>query len=375
MASGPLLLTPGPLTTSDATRRALLHDYGSRDPAFGALIARVRARVAALLDPTGAFTCVPMQGSGTFAVEAMLGTFVPREGGLLVAVNGAYGDRIATLATRIGRRVVRVEHTEVQPVDPGRIAEALAADPGLSHVAMVYCETTTGLLNPVDTVADVVARAGRRLLVDAMSAFGALPLEGREPIDAVAASSNKCLEGVPGLGFVLARSAALAGCAGRAHSVSLDLHDQWVRLEKDGQFRFTPPTHVLAGLDAALSQHAEEGGVSGRGARYRRNCAVLTAGLDALGFQRLLPDTLQAPIIVTIREPADPKWDFSRFYDTLVERGFAIYPGKLTVAPTFRVGCIGQVHPADMERFVKVVAETIADLGVTDLRGVAAGEV
>ncbi len=375
MASGPLLLTPGPLTTSEATRRALMHDYGSRDPAFVALVARVRARVAALLDPTGAFTCVPMQGSGTFAVEAMLGTFVPREGGLLVAVNGAYGDRIASLAARIGRRVVRVNHTEIEPVDPGRIAEALAADPDLSHVAMVHCETTTGLLNPVDAVADVVARAGRRMLVDAMSAFGALALTGREPIDAVAASSNKCLEGVPGLGFVLARSAALSGCGGRAHSIALDLYDQWRRLEQDGQFRFTPPTHVLAGLDAALSQHAEEGGVAGRGARYRRNCAVLTAGLDALGFQRLLPDALQAPIIVTVREPADARWDFSRFYDALVARGFAIYPGKLTVAPTFRVGCIGQVHPTDMERFVKVVGETVADLGVTDLRGLNAGEV
>jgi 2-aminoethylphosphonate-pyruvate transaminase len=283
-------------------------------------------------------------------------------------VNGAYGERIATIAARAGRRVVRVDHDETSPVDPARIAAALADDPGLSHVAVVYCETTTGVRNPVDAVADVVAAHGRRLLVDAMSAFGALPLTGRDPIDAVAASSNKCLEGVPGLGLVIARSAAIAATAGHCASVSLDLYDQWRRLEFDGQFRFTPPTHVIAALDATLDQHAAEGGVAGRGARYQRNCDTLVAGLRDLGFALLLPDAVQAPIIVTVRQPSDPAWHFQRFYDALVARGFAIYPGKLTTAETFRVGCIGQVFPADLERFLAAVREILAEQGVTEVR-------
>ncbi len=370
MSTAPLLLTPGPLTTSEATRRALLNDHGSRDPAFVALVARVRRRIADLLDPGGAFTCVPMQGSGTFAVEAMLGTFVPRDGGLLVGINGAYGDRMASLTERMGRRVVRLEHGETTPLDPQRIAEALARDPGLTHVGIVQCETTTGLSNPVEAVADAVAQADRRLLLDAMSAFGALPASGRQPIDAVAASANKCLEGVPGLGFVVARTEALARCGGRAHSVSLDLHDQWRRLEQDGQFRFTPPTHVLAALDAALDQHAAEGGVAGRGGRYRRNCDRLVSGLRGLGFDLLLPDDLQAPIIVTVHQPVDANWDFGRFYDALVAHGFAIYPGKLTVAETFRVGCIGQVFPSDVDRFLGAVARVLEDMGVSRTAGV-----
>lgn len=362
----PLLLTPGPLTTSAATRRALLDDHGSRDPAFVAMVAGVRRRLVELLEPGDTFTCVPIQGSGTFAVEAMIGTFVPREGALLVCVNGAYGDRIATMAARVGRRVVRLDHAETEPVNPERVAAALAADATITHVAVVYCETTTGLLNPLDAVAAVVEAHGRRLLVDAMSAFGALPMRGAAPIDAVAASANKCLEGVPGLGFVLARRAALAVTAGNAHSLSLDLYDQGKRLDADGQFRFTPPTHVIAALAAALDQHAAEGGVAGRGARYRANLDVLVTGLEALGFAPLLPPGARAPIILTIRAPNHPRWSFPAFYDALVARGFAIYPGKLTVADTFRVGCIGQVFPDDLRRFLAAVAEVAGAMGLSE---------
>lgn len=365
--SVPLLLTPGPLTTSPAVRAAMTVDWGSRDPVFVAMSDEVRATVGALAGPAEEVVCVPVQGSGTFAVEATLGTLIPRDGRLLVLVNGAYGHRMVQIARTIGRDVTSLEWAEDAPVDPGQVDAALSAEPGITHVAVVYCETTTGILNPLEQIAAVVARHGRRLLIDAMSAFGALPLSLADvPFDAVMASSNKCLEGVPGIGFVIVRRQVLASCKGHAHSVALDLFDQAARFAKDGQWRFTPPTHVLAALHTAIVAHREEGGVAGRGARYRENCAILVAGMRALGFQTLLPDALQAPIILTFLQPASPAYEFERFYDALRRRGFAIYPGKLTVADTFRVGCIGQVFPDDIRRFLVAVRDAMTELGMTD---------
>lgn len=365
--SSPLLLTPGPLTTAPAIRAPMSHDYGSRDPAFVAMSDAVRARLAAMAGPSESLVAVPLQGSGTFAVEAAIGTFLPRSGHLLVLVNGAYGERMVEITRRIGRTVTALTWDEDAPVDPARLDAALAADPAISHVAVVYCETTTGILNPLAEVAEVVARHGRRLLIDAMSAFGALPLQLSEvPFDAVLASSNKCLEGVPGIGFVIARREALAATQGQAHSLSLDLFAQQARFAKDGQWRFTPPTHVLAALHAALEAHAAEGGVEGRGARYAASCQVLVQGMRSLGFRTLLPDALQAPIIVTFKQPASAAYDFERFYEGLRARGFAIYPGKLTKEDTFRVGCIGQVFPDDLRRFLVAVREVMATLGMAD---------
>ena len=362
----PFLLTPGPLTTTRATREAMLRDWGSRDGDFVAMNARVRRRLLELVHGDGSHVCVPLQGSGTFIVEAVIGTLLPPRGKLLALVNGAYGRRIVRMCEYY-RRACEVEETaEDQPVDPAALAGRLARDPAISHVAVVQCETTSGMLNPVEEIAAVTARAGRRLLIDAMSAFGALPLDARRiAFDAVAASSNKCLEGVPGMAFAIARREALEEARGQAPSLSLDLHDQWVAMEKNGQWRFTPPTHVIAALDRALEQHAAEGGVEGRGRRYRRNCATLVAGLRALGFETLLPDRLQAPIIVTVRMPADPNFQFETFYERLGQRGYLIYPGKLTVADSFRIGCIGALGEAEMRGVLDAITEVIAELGVT----------
>ena len=362
----PFLLTPGPLTTSDETKRAMLRDWGSRDTDFIALNRHVREELVALAGGVGTHVAVPVQGSGTFAVEAMLGTFVPRAGKLLILANGAYGRRMAQMCRYSGRAHVVYETAEDVPPAPAEVGRRLAEDPAITHVAIVYCETTSGILNPVAEVAAVVARNGRRLLIDAMSAFGALPLDAREVrFDAVAASANKCIEGVPGIGFVIAREAALAECEGNAHSLSLDLHDQWRAMERTKQWRFTPPTHVLAAFASALEQHKGEGGVAGRGARYRRNCRILIEGLRGLGFETLLPDHLQAPIIVTVHTPADPRFDFERFYDSLREKGFVIYPGKLTVADTFRIGCIGALGETEMRGALEAIGRTLAEFGVT----------
>jgi 2-aminoethylphosphonate-pyruvate transaminase len=362
----PFLLTPGPLTTSRATKEAMRRDWGSRDGAFVAMNARVRRRLLELVHGDGSHVCVPLQGSGTFIVEAMIGTLLPPRGKLLALVNGAYGRRIVRMCEYYRRACEAVETAEDQPVDPAALEARLARDPAISHVAVVQCETTSGLLNPVEEIAAVTARAGRRLFIDAMSAFGALPLDARRiAFDAMAASANKCLEGVPGMGFAIVRREALEEARGQAPSLSLDLHDQWIAMEKNGQWRFTPPTHVIAALDAALEQHAAEGGVEGRGRRYRGNCALLVAGLRGLGFETLLPDRLQAPIIVTVRMPADPRFHFETFYERLGQRGFLIYPGKLTVADSFRIGCIGALGEAEMRGVLRAITEVIAELGVT----------
>jgi len=367
----PWLLTPGPLTTAESTKRAMLHDWGSRDSAFIAMTARVRRRLVEIAGG-GDLVAVPLQGSGTFVVEAALGTFVPRTGKVLILVNGAYGTRMARICQVMGRAHATLETPEDVPPAPAAVDAALAADPAITHVAMVHCETTSGILNPVCGVAEVVAARGRRLLLDAMSAFGALPVDmGTLGCDAVMASSNKCLEGVPGIGFIVARGAALAECEGNAHSVSLDLHDQWRYVERTGQWRFTAPTHVLAALDHALELFVAEGGVAGRGARYARNCRVLVDGLRALGFETLLPDHLQAPIIVTVRTPADPRFRFETFYEALSRRGYVIYPGKLTVADSFRVGCIGRLGEAEMRGALGAMRVTLEEMGVTDCGPVA----
>lgn len=361
----PYLLTPGPLTTSGPVKEAMLRDWGSRDHAFIEMTRRVRDRLVALASGGEDFTAVPIQGSGTFVVEAMLGTLVPRGGKALVLVNGSYGKRIARILEIIGRDHAMYETGEDTPPDPAELARRLAADTAIGHVVVVHCETTSGILNPVAPIAAVVAAAGRRLLIDAMSSFGAIPLDlGAVACDAVVASANKCLEGVPGLSYAIVGKAVLEAAADNAHSLSLDLHDQWLGFERNGQWRFTPPTHVLAAFDRALADHAAEGGVAGRGRRYARNCQVLVDGMRSLGFETFLPDILQAPIIVTFHSPADPAYDFNQFYDGLAQRGYVIYPGKLTALDTFRIGCIGALGEGEMRGAVAAVAEVLAELGV-----------
>jgi len=363
---GPWLFTPGPINTARRTKEAMLRDFGSRDADFVALTGHVCARLLAVAGVGPDFACVPIQGSGTFAVEAALGTLVPPDGKALVLVNGVYGRRIARMCEIAGRNFKVFETEETVAPSGAQVAAVLASDPAVTHVAAVHCETTSGILNPIEEIAAAVARSGRRLLVDAMSTFGILPLSpDRVPCDALVASSNKCLEGVPGMGFVVVRLAALEESAGNAHSLALDLHDQWRFLEKTGQWRFTPPTHVMAALDAALAAYEAEGGRQARLARYRRNCETLVSGMRALGFRTLVPDPLQAPVIVTFACPADPNFRFEDFYAALRRRGFVIYPGKLTKAETFRVGCIGAIGTAQMQGLIEAVRETLAELGVS----------
>ncbi|MDM0089954.1 MULTISPECIES: 2-aminoethylphosphonate--pyruvate transaminase [unclassified Variovorax] len=364
-STSPILLTPGPLTTSDRTRQAMLRDWGSWDGDFNKITARIRARVLDIVHGQGTHECVPMQGSGTFSVEAAIGTLVPRDGHVLVPSNGAYCQRLAKICRVLGRKVTTIDYTEDKQVQAADVERALAADPGITHVAMVHCETGAGVLNPLHDIAQVVARHGRGLIVDAMSSFGALEIDARKtPFDAVIAASGKCLEGVPGMGFVVVRRAVLEPCEGHCHSLSMDLYEQWVYMEKTTQWRFTPPTHVVAALDEAIAQYIEEGGLAARGGRYARNCQALVDGLAALGLRSFLDPAIQAPIIVTFHAPADANYDFKTFYQEVKKRGYILYPGKLTQVETFRVGCMGHFGEAGIPGAVEAIAQTLEAMGI-----------
>ena len=364
----PILLTPGPLTTSLATKTAMLRDWGSWDAGFNAVTAQVRSKVLDVVHGHGTHVCVPMQGSGTFSVEAAVNTLVPRDGHVLVLINGAYGQRMAKLTTMMGRSVSTFVTAEDMPTTPADVDRLLAADPSITHVGLIHCETSTGILNPMQGIADVVARHRRRLIVDAMSSFGALPIDARSvTFDALIAASGKCIEGPPGMGFVIARREALEASAGNCTSLALDLYDQWVYMEKTTQWRYTPPTHVVVAFNAALDQFVAEGGQPARLARYTRNCETLVAGMRAMGFRPFLDASIQAPIIVTFHAPADARYDFKKFYANVRDRGFILYPGKLTQVETFRVGCIGAIGAGEMRQAVHAIADALRDMDIREI--------
>jgi len=352
------LFTPGPLTTDPRVRQAMGADWGSRDAGFIALTAELRRRLLEVAGGPERHVAVPLQGSGTFMLEAAVGTLVGRDDRLLVLVNGAYGRRMASLSRRLGLDTVTLDHADHEAVDVARLSATLAADPRISHVSLVHCETTTGLLNPLEAVAAAVQKAGRVLIVDAMSSFGALPLDlTATPVAAVLASSNKCLEGPPGIGFALIDRPLLEAAADRNPSMSLDLHAQWRAFETDGQWRFTPPVQVVAGLVEALRLLQDEGGPAARLARYQRRFDRLAAGLEELGYGLYLDRALQAPIIATFRPRADKPFDFDTLYARLAAQDLVIYPGKLTDTPTFRIGCIGALRDSDFDALVAAIAE------------------
>lgn len=353
-----LLLTPGPLTTTPAVKAAMLRDWCTWDDDYNRLVQEIRREVTALATASQDYTTVLIQGSGTFGVEAAVTTAVPADGMLLVLANGAYGRRIAAIAARAGIPHRVIARDEIEPLEAGAVAAALAADPAVTHVAAVHCETTTGMLNPIAAVGAAVKAAGRLFIVDAMSSLGGIPLDAAEiGADFLVSSANKCIQGVPGFAFVVCRRSALEPTRGRARSLSLDLYDQWETMERGGgKWRFTSPTHVVRAFREALRELAAEGGVAARHARYRENHRILVAGMEALGFEPLLPAAHRAPIITAFKSPAAPGYSFARFYELLKARGFVIYPGKATDRDTFRIGNIGDLHPPDMRRLIEAVA-------------------
>ena len=363
----PFLLTPGPLTTAYEVKTAMLKDWGSWDDDFRDMTRNLRHRLLAMIGEGAAdYDCVPIQGSGSYCVEAMLGSFVPKDGKVLVLANGAYGLRAAKTLDYLGRSLRLLDKGDYLPPRGEEVAAILAEDLSITHVLAIHCETSSGILNPVEEIADATRAAGRKLLIDSMSAFGALPLDAAAlNCAAFVSSANKCIEGVPGFGFVIARKDEILASKGNSHSLSLDVHAQWDTMETTGQWRFTPPTHTVAAFLEALDLHHSEGGAPARLARYMRNRDVVVAGFRDLGFETLLSDRWLSPIIVTFFCPADPAFSFQGFYNAMKARGFIIYPGKLTVADSFRIGCIGRMDEAVMARVVAAAAQSLAEMGVS----------
>lgn len=365
MGMDPYLLTPGPLTTSLTTKKAMLHDWGTRDSHFHDLTSKIRTFLVNLIKGQDNFVCIPMQGSGTFAVEAAIGTLIPKTGKLLIPNNGAYCQRVIEICEYLNRAYDEISFQENMPMCPQRIRQHLIENPDITHVVVVHCETSSGIMNPLKEISQVVAELDRKLIIDAMSTFGAIPIHSNEIIfDAIVASANKCLEGIPGLGFVIANHSTLQTSEGNSHSLSLDLYKQYTYMEKTKQWRFTPPTHVTAGFWQAIQEYIEEGGLEGRLARYENNCNVLVTGMRELGFSTLLDNSIMSPIIVTFHMPPDKNFNFTTFYDKLKQQGFIIYPGKLTIADTFRIGCIGKISQKEIKILLSNIRVIINEMNI-----------
>lgn len=362
-----LLFTPGPLTTSATVKQAMLRDVGSRDIVFIETVRDIRRRLVAVGQVSeNDYTAILQQGSGSCGLESVLASTIPPDGKILVAVNGVYGKRVVTMADILNIPVEAIEFAENAPVDPQAVADKLAADPAITHVCAVHCETTTGIINPLKAIGAVVAAAGKVFFVDAMSCFGAIETNLADcHVDYLVASANKCIEGVPGFSFIIAKLDTLKQTAGWSRSLTMDLHAQYTGLEANGQFRFTPPTSSLLAFHQALLELEAEGGVAGRGKRYKDNFDTLLAGMTEMGFRPYLAPEHRGFIITTFHYPADANFDFEKFYTRLSELGFVIYPGQLTQAACFRIGNIGRIGPDDVRGLIGAIRETISEMDIT----------
>lgn len=353
-----LLLTPGPLSVTKSVKAAMLRDWCTWDDDYKEIVQKIREKLTRLgTDRTDKYTSVLMQGSGTFSVESVIGTVVPDRGKLLVLPNGAYGDRIVQIARTAKINCIFNDSGELEPPDVEKLEMTLKADPSITHVAVVHSETTTGMLNPIEDIGKIVKKYEKIFIVDAMSSFGGIPMDmDALGCDFLISSANKCIQGVPGFGFIIANREILANCKGQARSLSLDLYDQWNSMEKDqGKWRYTSPTHVVRAFYQALLELEEEGGIAKRAERYMANHRTLVDGMRTLGFRTLLPDAYQGHFITSFYSPESDKYNFNTFYNMLKKQGFVIYPGKVSKASAFRIGNIGDVYPADMERLLKAI--------------------
>ena len=366
-----LLLTPGPLTTSRTVKEVMLRDYCTWDDDYNSIVTRILCRLIDLaLGETGApaddYTAVLMQGSGTFSVESTIGSVIPPDGKLLVIDNGAYGARMAKIAERLGIPCLVIKQPENESADLERIDQTLAADSSITHVAMVHCETTTGLLNPAAEVGEIGERHGRIFILDAMSSFGGVEMTMPEvKAHYLVSSANKCIQGVPGFGFVIAHRPTFEKTQGWARSLSLDLYDQWHEMEtKGGKWRYTSPTHVVRAFDRALDELEKEGGIAVRAKRYTENNRVLIEGMRNIGFRSLVAAEYQSPIITSFIYPDDPKFDFMTLYEAMKRRRFVIYPGKVSDVDCFRIGNIGHVFPEDIAELLVAIQAATDELGI-----------
>jgi len=353
-----LLLTPGPLSTSKSVKAAMLRDWCTWDEDYNLkIVQEIRNRLTLLATSMpDLYSTVLMQGSGTFAVESVIGSAIPSSGKLLIIANGAYGTRMIQIA-----KILKISYEtyilpEVSQPDIDKVRKLLEEMPEITHLAIVHCETTTGILNPVREITALAKQYNKTTIVDAMSSFGGIPMDVYEwQIDFLISSANKCIQGIPGFGFIIARKDKLEQCRNQAHSLSLDLYDQWITMEGGGKWRFTSPTHVVRAFLQALVELEEEGGIEKRYERYSQSQKILVDGMRRIGFSTLLPNSMHSPIITSFLSPENEKYSFNEFYDLLKNNGYVIYPGKISNGDTFRIGNIGVVNPSDMEKLVETI--------------------
>jgi 2-aminoethylphosphonate-pyruvate transaminase len=352
-----LLLTPGPLSTTHRVKRQMLRDWCTWDNDYNQIVQQIRSQLVKLATVQEGYTATLMQGSGTFSVESAIGSVIPADGKLVVLVNGEYGRRIGQIANKLGISTVTIDSSELAAPDPQALDKVLQEDPQITHVAMVHCETTTGMLNPIKAIGDIAKKYKKVFIVDAMSSFGGIAIDMAElHIDFLVSSANKCIQGVPGFGFVLAKRSSMIAIEGLSRSVSLDLYDQWRCMEDNGgKWRFTSPTHVVRAFAEALKELDGEGGIVARQQRYGENQHALVVGMQRLGFEPLLDAQLQSSIITSFHNPQHPNYNFNTFYEVLKEKGFVIYPGKVSQADCFRIGTIGDVWPSDIDKLIEAV--------------------
>ena len=353
-----ILLTPGPLTTSQTVKEAMLTDWCTWDEDYNLhIVEEIRKSLVSLATQhTGDYTSILLQGSGTYCVEAVIGSVIKPDDKLLILSNGAYGDRMGNIAEYHGISYDMLAFDETEQVSVSYVDDYLSHNAEITHVAVVHCETTTGVLNPLKEIAHLVKMHGKKLIVDAMSSFGGVPIDMKKlDIDFLVSSANKCIQGVPGFGFIIAKKDKLIATKGNARSLSLDIYAQWETMEKGGgKWRFTSPTHVVHAFYQAMKELNEEGGIVARSERYKQNHRTLVDGMRALGFKTLLPDASQGPIITSFLYPS-ADFDFQAFYNQLKAKGFVIYPGKISDADTFRIGNIGDIFPDDMEALLQAI--------------------
>lgn len=371
----PLLLTPGPVSVSSSTKAVMLIDRPSGDTEFQADLVHARKYLVGLVNGGDAYTAVPLPGSATYANEAVIATLVPPGGKLLVHTNGVYGDRLIEICAANGTPHAVLRTPPFTPATEAQFEEALRADPAITHVMVVHCETSTGVLNPLEPVAAACRRHAKGLLVDAVASYGAIPIDAKAlRVEAVTLSSNKCMQGVPGVGWAVVQKQALEASRGRQRTLSLDLWDQNQHMDRTGAFRFTPPTQVVCAFAQACREHEAEGGTEARLARYRRNWRRLVDGMRQMGFRTLVPDVNASPIVATFHNPDDPAFSFDKLFQGMKRRGFVIFPGRLALADTFRIGCMGDLDEADMGEAMAALEATMVEMGVAGFGRAQAAE-
>ncbi len=361
----PLLLTPGPVSISMSTKMVMLKDRASGGVAFQSDLRFARDYMVDLVGGRGAYTAIPLPGSATYANEAVIATLVPPGGKLLIHSNGVYGDRLIEICAHIGKPHAVIRTPPFAPAPAAQFEAALLADPAITHVMVVHCETSTGVLNPLDDLAALCRKHSKGLLIDAVASFGAVPLDAKRlGFQAVTVSSNKCMQAAPGIGWSVVQNTALENAKGNCPTLVLDLWDQNQHMDRTGGFRFTPPTQVLAAFAQACREHLAEGGQPARLERYRRNWRRLVDGMRQMGFATVVPDAFASPIVATFHNPADPAFAFDKLFEGMQRRGFIIFPGRLALADTFRIGCMGEVTETDIAEAMQALAETMHEMGV-----------